>query len=183
MALLESKALPLGSPIIPFTLPNPEGKQHSDSDYQNQKVLVVIFMCNHCPYVQAVHERLTNLQGQYDQNEVQFIGINANDWENYPDDSPEKMAETIEGWGISFPYLYDESQETAKAYQAQCTPDIYVFDADRKLAYHGRIDDNWQEPEKVTRQELKAAIDALVAGEKPSNEQYPTIGCSIKWRE
>jgi len=133
--------------------------------------------------VDAVHERLTTLQASYDTSDVQFIGINANDWENYPDDSPEKMKHAIVDWEINFPYLYDETQETAKAYQAQCTPDIYVFDQDRKLAYHGRIDDNWQEPEKVTKQELKAALDALVAGEQPSAEQFPTIGCSIKWKE
>lgn len=183
MVLLESKSLSLGSPIIPFALPDTNGKTHADTDYTDRQVLVVIFMCNHCPYVQAVHSRLTALQAQYDQNDVQFIGINANDWDNYPDDSPEMMKQTIQDWGINFPYLYDETQETARAYQAQCTPDIYVFDADRTLAYHGRIDDNWKDPSQVTKQELKAAIDALLEGNQPSDEQYPTIGCSIKWRE
>lgn len=182
MVLLESKSLPLGTPIIEFSLPDPSRKTHSPADYADRKVLVIIFMCNHCPYIKAIQERLIALQANYSPEDVQLIGINANDWDNYPDDSPEAMATTIEEWGINFPYLYDESQETAKAYQAQCTPDIYVFDQDRKLAYHGRVDDNWKEPENVTKEELKEAIDALLAGNTPSETQHPSMGCSIKWR-
>lgn len=201
MSLLESKALPLGTEIIDFSLPDPDGKMHSPSDYSEAKVLVIIFMCNHCPYVKAVRERLIALQANYDTTDVQFIGINANDWENYPDDSPEMMKQTIVDWGINFPYLYDESQETARAYQAQCTPDIYVFENSPlirgdvteksnspgmtegfKLAYHGRIDDSWQDPEQVTKQELKEALDAIVQNRHPNTEQLPTIGCSIKWK-
>lgn len=183
MALLNSLPLPLGTPSIPFTLPDPDGNTHSLQDYADRKVLVIIFMCNHCPYIKAIQERLIALQASYTPNEVQLIGINANDWENYPDDSPEAMAQTIKDWDINFPYLYDESQETAKAYQAQCTPDIYVFDKDRKLAYHGRIDDSWQEAEKVTKEELKNAIDALLAENPVSSDQHHSIGCSIKWRD
>jgi peroxiredoxin len=183
MVLLNSLPLPLGTPIIPFSLPDPEGKMRSHTDYADRQVLVVIFMCNHCPYIKAIQERLIALQENYNSSEVQLIGINANDWENYPDDSPEMMKQTINDWGINFPYLYDESQETAKAYQAQCTPDIFVFDKDRKLAYHGRVDDNWQEPKKITKEELKEAIDSLLAGEKPSEDQHHSIGCSIKWKE
>lgn len=180
--LLESKSLPLGTDIIDFSLPDTDGKLHSPADYSDAKALVIIFMCNHCPYVKAVQERLIALQASFNNQDVQFIGINANDWNEYPADSPESMKQTIQDWGINFPYLYDESQETAKAYQAQCTPDIYVFDQARKLAYHGRIDDNWQNPEEVTKEELKQALEDTVVGKKPADDQNPTIGCSIKWR-
>jgi len=182
MALLQSLPLPLGTPIIDFKLPDTEGRLHSPADYADRKVLIIMFICNHCPYVQAIRERLVKLQSIYDSKIVQFIGINANDAEKYPDDNLEGMKKTIAEWGINFPYLIDESQEVAKSYQAQCTPDIYVFNQDRKLAYHGRLDDNWKEPEKVTRQELKEAIDALVAGRQPDAKQNFSIGCSIKWR-
>jgi thiol-disulfide isomerase/thioredoxin len=141
-----------------------------------------MFICNHCPYVQAIRERLIALQASYDPHVVQLIGINANDATNYPDDSPEAMTKAIAEFGINFPYLIDESQEVAQSYQAQCTPDIYVFDQERKLAYHGRLDDNWKEPEKVTKQELKAAIDTLLRGEPAPIEQIFSIGCSIKWK-
>lgn len=182
MVLLQSLPLPLGSDIIDFSLPDPDGDLHSPADYANRKVLVIMFICNHCPYVQAVRQRLIDLQANYDPQEVQLIGINANDWSDYPDDSPEEMKKAIEKFGINFPYLYDESQETAQAFQAQCTPDIYVFDQTHKLAYHGRIDDNWQEPDKATTTELKDAIDTLLRGEKPSPDQHPSMGCSIKWK-
>jgi len=182
MSLLKSLALPLDTPIIPFSLPGTDGNTYSDTDFKDRKVLIIMFICNHCPYVKAVRDRLIDLQESYDNKEVQFIGINANDANNYPNDSPEAMKIAVEEFGINFPYLFDASQATAKAYQAQCTPDIYVFDDDRKLAYHGRIDDNPQEPDKVTKQELKQAIDALLAGERPSADQKPTMGCSIKWK-
>lgn len=182
MALLQSLPLPLGTPIIDFKLPDPDGKLHSPSDYADRKVLVVMFICNHCPYVQAIRERLIALQASYDPREVQLIGINANDAEKYPDDSPEAMKKAIVEFGINFPYLIDESQDVARSYQAQCTPDIYVFDRERKLAYHGRLDDNWKEPENVTKQELKEAIDALVRGEPAPEKQIFSIGCSIKWK-
>jgi peroxiredoxin len=179
---LLSLLLPLGTPLIPFSLPDPNGKIHSSDEFRDRKVLVVMFICNHCPYVQAVRQRLIDLQAGYDPRDMQLIGINANDWAQYPDDSPEEMKKAIQELGINFPYLYDESQQIAKAYSAQCTPDIFVFDQERKLAYHGRIDDNWKEADKVTRHELKEAIDALLRGEKPPEPQHPCMGCSIKWR-
>ncbi|MDP2691343.1 MAG: thioredoxin family protein [bacterium] len=202
MALLESKQLPLSSPLIDFSLPDPDGKLHCPSDFAGRKVLVIIFMCNHCPYIHAVIDRLVELQNSYEPQDVQLIGINANDWSHYPDDSPEKMKEFITERKISFPYLYDEKQEIAKAYQAVCTPDIFVFGSyseaggasplvrgrgleggeEKRLAYHGRIDDNWKEPEKVTKKDLKVAIDSLLKGEKPAQEQYSSMGCSIKWK-
>ncbi|MDF2379222.1 MAG: thioredoxin family protein [Candidatus Gracilibacteria bacterium] len=182
MALLESLSLPLGSDLIPFSLPDPDGNQHDSSDYKDRKALVVIFMCNHCPYIKAIQERLIALQANYENSKVQLIGINSNDAAEYPEDSPEMMKTTIKEWGINFPYLIDEDQAVGKAYQAQCTPDIYVFDENQKLAYHGRVDDNWKEPENVTKEELKEAIDALLNSETPSSEQHPSIGCSIKWK-
>ncbi len=178
---LTSLILPLGTPLIPFSLPDTQGKIHSEKDYADRKVLVIMFICNHCPYVQAVRQRLIDLQASYDPNDVQLIGINSNDAKEYPDDSPTEMKKAIREFGINFPYLIDESQEVAKKYQAQCTPEIFVF-CRGILAYHGRVDDSWKDQKKVTRQELKEAIDALLRGEKPAPEQQFSIGCSIKWK-
>lgn len=204
--LLHSLPLPLGTPIIDFALPDTSGKIHSPSDYADRKVLVMMFICNHCPYVQAIRDRLITLQASYDPHAVQLIGINANDASKYPDDSPEAMRKAIVEFGINFPYLIDETQEVAKNYQAQCTPDMYVFargvggtkspgplssgESQREakgantflLAYHGRLDDSWKDPSKVTKQELKEAIDALLRGENPSANQQSSMGCSIKWK-
>lgn len=182
MTLLESLPLHLGKDIIPFSLPATDGKGYGPLEFKDKKALVVIFMCNHCPYVQAVIDRLIAIQADYEDKGVQLIGINANDAEGYPEDSFEAMREWVEEKGINFPYLHDESQEVAKAYQAQCTPDIYVFDQERKLAYHGRIDDNWKEPEKVTKQDLRAALDAIIDGKPVFEPQQPSMGCSIKWK-
>lgn len=182
MSPLKSLILPLKTPLIPFLLPDPDGKIHGSEDYADRKVLVIMFICNHCPYVQAVRGRLIKLQAAYDPKVVQFIGINSNDFIQYPDDSPEEMKKAIQEFGINFPYLVDETQEVAKQYKAQCTPDIFVFDEKQQLVYHGRIDDNWKDETKVTKQELKEAIDALLRGEEPSSEQHPCMGCSIKWK-
>ena len=180
--MLESLPLHLGKDIIPFSLPATDGKGYGPADFKDKKILVVIFMCNHCPYVKAVIDRLIAIQADYACKGVQLIGINANDSEGYPEDSFEAMQEWVEEKGINFPYLFDESQEVAKSYQAQCTPDIYVFDQARKLAYHGRIDDNWQEADKVTKQELCDALDTIVDGKPVPESQHPSIGCSIKWK-
>ena len=162
-----------------FDLPGSDGQNYSLANFADKKVLVVIFMCNHCPYVLAVLDRLNNLAKEFEEKGVQFVGINANDSTNYPDDSFEKMKEL----DVSFPYLHDESQEVATKYHAVCTPDIFVFDENRKLAYHGRIDDNWKEPENVQKEELKEALEKILAGEEiPREEQNPSMGCSIKWK-
>jgi len=182
MTLLESLVLPMGTDIIDFNLPATDGENYSPADFADKKVLVIIFMCNHCPYVKAVIDRLIAIQADYGDKGVQLIGINANDAEGYPEDSFEAMKEWVKEKGINFVYLHDESQKTARAYQAQCTPDIFVFGQSRKLAYHGRIDDNWQVPEKVTKKELRAALDALLAGQPVSEDQKPSMGCSIKWK-
>jgi peroxiredoxin len=163
-----------------FTLPGSDGKTYSFADFAAAKVLVVIFMCNHCPYVLAVLERLNSLAADFAERGVQFIGINSNDSTDYPADSFEKMKDL----GTQFPYLHDESQEIATKYHAVCTPDIFVYDGNRQLKYHGRIDDNWQEPEKVQKEELKVALEKILASEEiPREEQNPAMGCSIKWRK
>ncbi|MDH5596757.1 MAG: thioredoxin family protein [Candidatus Peregrinibacteria bacterium] len=181
MTLLHSLALPMGTPIIDFTLPATDGKTYSVGDFEDQEVLVVIFMCNHCPYVKAVIDRLIAIQEDYRGRGVQLIGINANDASRYPDDSFEAMQEWSAEKGINFVYLHDEDQGVARAYEAQCTPDIYVFDKARQLVYHGRVDDNWQEPEKVTQRDLRAALDAILLGQLVP-PQHPSMGCSIKWK-
>ncbi len=182
MVLLESKNLPLGTKANDFELRGIDESKHGLNDYSDAKVLVIIFMCNHCPYVQAVIGRLIELQEEFKNKGVQFVGINSNDSENYPEDDYEKMSEYAKKWGLNFPYLRDESQKVAREYKAQCTPDIFVFDEDRKLAYHGRIDDNWQHEDEVTKRELKQALKALINDEKVSERQNPSMGCSIKWK-
>lgn len=162
-----------------FNLPGADGRDYSLASFADKKVLVVIFMCNHCPYVLAVLERLNNLAQEFAERGVQFVGINSNDATDYPADSFEKMKDLP----VNFPYLRDESQEIATKYHAVCTPDIFVFDAERKLKYHGRIDDNWQQAEKVEHEELKSALEKILAGEEiPREQQNPAMGCSIKWK-
>lgn len=172
----------MGSDIIDFNLPATDGNTYSPSDFEDKGVLVIIFMCNHCPYVKGVIDRLIAIQADYEDKDVQLVGINANDAEDYPEDSFDSMKEWVQEIGINFVYLRDESQEVAKAYQAQCTPDIYVFDKARKLVYHGRVDDNWQEPDKVTQKDLRSALDAILAGKPVPEPQHPSMGCSIKWK-
>ncbi len=182
MTLLNSLQLPMGTDIIDFKLPATDGKEYSPSDFADKKALVVVFMCNHCPYVKAVIDRLISVQADYADKGVQLIGINANDPTEYQEDSFDSMKKWVNEIGINFVYCQDESQEVAKAYQAQCTPDIYVFDEQRKLAYHGRIDDSWQHPEAVQKHDLREALDAIISGKSALEAQNPSMGCSIKWK-
>ena len=145
-------------------------------------MLVVMFICNHCPYVQAVEDRLIRLAREFEPRGVRFVGVCANDAQTYPDDAFDKLAARWRELGYGFPYLHDETQDAARAFGAVCTPDIFVYDRDRRLAYRGRIDDSWKDESKVKRRELAEALEALVAGERPSPEQRPSMGCSIKWR-
>ncbi len=165
-----------------FELPGVDGKTYTLSSFANQKILVLIFMCNHCPYVKAVLQRLIDLQNSFSKYRVQLTGINSNDATRYPDDSFDNMKAVAQERGVSFPYLFDETQETAKVYGAVCTPDLYVYGEERKLLYRGRIDDNWEHPEQVTRQDLKSALEDILAGRPAPNEQIPSMGCSIKWK-
>ena len=151
MALMYSTTVPLGSDAIDFALPGTDGKIYSLDRFKEAKVLVIVFTCNHCPYAQAIWPRLVEFQARVAGRGVRLVGINPNDAQNYPEDHPNEMKKKVKEWGINFPYLFDESQQTAHAYDAQCTPDIYVYDAQSKLRYHGQLDDNWQEPAKVKR--------------------------------
>jgi len=176
-----SLALPIGTKAVDFVLPGTDGKTYSLSDFAAARALVVVFSCNHCPYAKAAWPLLVKLADEYKDKGIAFVAINPNDEKQYPEDSFEVMKAKVSEWGINFPYLRDQSQEIARAFQAQCTPDIYVFDFKRELYYHGRINDNWQEPEKVKKEELREALDRLLDGKKSSEVQNPSIGCSIKW--
>ena len=180
MALTESTMVKLGSKAPYFNLPNTDGENISIEHFKAE-VLVVIFTCNHCPYAKAVEDRLIELGNNYSKN-VDFVLISSNDAENYPADSPEKMAEQARNKKYPFPYLFDETQEIAKAYSAVCTPDIFLYNDERKLEYRGRLDDNWQDSNQVTREELRMAIDAVLSGKGIDFEQIPSMGCNIKWK-
>jgi peroxiredoxin len=172
----------LGSACPDFRLPAVDGNTYGRDDFRGKPVLVVMFICNHCPYVQAVEDRLIKLARSFEARGVQVVGVCANDAENYPDDAFDKLAARWRERGYGFPYLHDEAQDVARAFGAVCTPDIFVFDSERRLAYRGRVDDSWKDESRVTRHELAEAIEALVAGGRPSREQRPSLGCSIKWR-
>lgn len=183
MAQTASTMMPLGTSAPAFALPDTTGKIVSIEDFQGAKALLVMFICNHCPFVKLVRDELSALGREYQPKGVAVVAIMSNDADNYPADRPEKMAEEVVSAGYTFPYLYDATQETAKAYHAACTPDFFLFDADRKLAYRGQIDDARPGNGKpVTGADLRAAIDAVLAGQPVSSEQHPSIGCNIKWK-
>lgn len=170
---------------LEFELPGTDGKTYSLADFSNAKGLVVVFTCNHCPYAKAAWPQLITLADEYKDKKIAFVGINPNDEISYPEDSFEQMKQKVKEWGINFPYLQDKSQEVAKVYDAQCTPDVYLFKQKNKkfvLYYRGRITDNWQEPERAKSYDLKDAIDSLLAGSSPPTDQIPSMGCSIKWK-
>lgn len=174
----------LGSPCPDFNLPGVDGKTYKRTDFSGARAFLVMFICNHCPYVQAVEDRLIALGRHYQGNpDVKFVAICSNDAATYPDDSFPKMKERAEAKNYPFPYLHDDSQDVARAFGAVCTPDFFLYDADMKLAYRGRLDDSWKDPSAVRSEELKEAIEALLKGEKPSKDQKPSMGCSIKWRQ
>ncbi len=183
MALTPGTSIPLGSPCPDFHLPAVDGKKYKRDDFKDKQVLVVMFICNHCPYVMAVEDRLLQLRRECEEKNVQLVGICANDPTDYPEDSFENLKKRWTQKQYQFPYLHDLEQTVAREFGAVCTPEFYVYGPDRKLAYHGRLDDNWQQADKVTRREIKEAIDLLLAGKKPSANQTPSMGCSIKWRK
>ena len=183
MVVLRSEMVPLGTPADDFTLPGVDGKRYSLGSFEGKQILVVIFMCNHCPYVKATLDRMIRIQKRYQDKSVQLIGINPNDETTYPDDSFENMKVVAKAKEIPFPYLRDESQQVARKYNAVCTPDIFVYGPERKLLYRGRIDDNWQFEEKVTAHDLTDALDAIMSGKTVTEKQHPSMGCSIKWKD
>jgi peroxiredoxin len=184
MALVESNDVELGMDAPAFRLPGTDGNTWELDDFDDADIFVAMFICNHCPYVKAVRERLIELADDFEDESVAFVAINPNDAEEYPDDSFERMKEVADEYDYPFPYLRDESQQVALDYGAVCTPDIFVFDDARQLAYRGRVDDNWKEPDDVTREDLRIAIETLLEGDRPDpDEQHPSRGCSIKWKE
>ena len=182
MVLLQSIDLPIGKFKAPdFYLPATDGSNYSLKDFFDNLGLAVIFTCNHCPYAKASWPLLIDLAEEYQSQDVVFIAINPNDEDIYPEDSLDVMKEKVQEWNINFPYLRDKGQDTARAYQAQCTPDIYLFDRERNLYYHGRLNDNWQNPEDVESEDFRNALDRLLQGEPAPADQFPSMGCSIKW--
>ncbi|MCS7165126.1 MAG: thioredoxin family protein [Candidatus Calescibacterium sp.] len=179
---VESIKIPLGTEAPYFELKDPYGKVYKLDELFGSKGLVIIFTCNHCPYAQAIWPRSIELYQKVKDKGINFVAINPNVANPaYPEDSIEKMKEYIQKLNIPFPYLIDETQEVARKYNAQCTPDIYLYNAERKLVYHGRFDDNWKDPNKVKSKDLEEAILNLIEGREINPEQYPSIGCSIKW--
>lgn len=174
--------LALRDPAPDFRLPGTDGDEHVLSDYADAPVLVVVWSCNHCPYVQAYEDRLIALARDYAERGVRMVAINSNSAVSHPEDSFERMIERAQAKGFNFDYLHDESQDIARAYGAQRTPEVFVFDADRRLRYHGGIDDSWDNPRAVSRTPLRAAVDALLAGVEPKPTSTPAVGCTVKWK-
>jgi len=181
MVAVNSTMLPLGTRAPDFKLPDTGGKMISLADFKNAAALLIVFMCNHCPYVKHIRAGLAQLAPEYQPHGLAVIGISSNDVANYPQDSPAKMAEEAKSAGYIFPYLYDETQGVAKAYHAACTPDIYLFDKNQRLVYRGQFDDSRPSNNiPVTGKDLRAAIDAVLAGKPMLADQKPSIGCNIK---
>jgi len=183
MAATPSTMLALGTTAPAFALPDTGGNIVTLDHFKSDKALVVMFLCNHCPFVKHVREEVSRLARDYYAKGVGFVAISSNDAVAYPDDSPEKMRAELALAGYIFPYLYDESQAVAKAYRAACTPDFFLFDASRKLVYRGQLDDS--RPKNglpVTGRDLRAALDAVLNGKPVNPEQLPSIGCNIKWK-
>lgn len=183
MVLLYSEKTKLGLTAPLFDLEGVDGKRYTLSCFQSQKVLVVMFICNHCPYVKAIEDRILALTRSYQGKSVQFVGICSNDSKDYPDDSPSNLKKRWLEKAYSFPYLIDSTQDVARQYGAVCTPEFYVFNESRELVYHGQFDDNWKSPEAVTKESLREAVDLTLKGVKPSADQISSMGCSIKWKK
>jgi peroxiredoxin len=183
MALTPSTMVPLGSPAPDFSLPDTDGNIVKLSDFANAPAILVAFICNHCPYVKHIRTAFAQLTADYAAKGVAIVGISSNDAKAYPDDSPEKMKVEKAAAGYVFPYLYDESQAVAKAYNAACTPDFFVYGKDRKLAYRGQMDASRPGNGKPNDgADLRAALDAVLAGKPVEGQQWPSIGCNIKWK-
>ncbi len=181
MARTESRMLELGTEAPEFSLPDADGEEHSLAD--GAPACLVMFICNHCPFVKHVREELAAIGRDYGKRGVAIYAINSNDAATHPDDSPENMKREAERFGYEFPYLVDADQSVAKAYDAACTPDFYLFDGERRLVYRGQLDDSRPGNDKpVNGRDLRAALDAVLAGKEPLAEQRPSVGCNIKWK-
>lgn len=186
MAATESTMLELGTPAPEFSLPNTNPKfgerSYSLADFADARALLVMFVCNHCPYVIHLREALAQLAADYADRGVRLVAISSNSVQTHPQDGPDKMREEALQHSFPYPYLYDESQAVAQAYRAACTPDFFLFDAERRLAYRGRFDGSRPKNEvPVSGEDMRAAIDRVLAGEQPATEQLPSMGCNIKW--
>jgi len=183
MVKTASTMLPLGAEAPDFALSNVDGSTVSLSDYKNAPALLVMFLSNHCPFVKHIATELAELGRDYGARGVAIVAINSNDVENYPDDSPEKMQQEVCDRGYTFPYLFDETQEVAKAYRAACTPDFFLFDGNRHLVYRGQLDSSRPGSDiPVTGEDLRQALDAVLQGEAVAPDQRASIGCNIKWK-
>lgn len=183
MALRHSRMLPLGTPLPACSLPDGRGRLHSPEDYRDAPALLIAFLCNHCPYVKHVLDGFVAFAREYQARGLATLAISSNDVTAYPQDGPQEMARLAEERGFTFPYLYDETQQVARAFQAVCTPDFYLFDRDRKLAYRGQFDGSRPKNDvPVTGADLRRAADAVLAGKPVPGEQIPSAGCSLKWK-
>lgn len=178
---LQNLKLKIGDKAPDFSLQGVDRNVYSLSSFKGKKILIIVFMCNHCPYVQAYLERIKSIQSDFGIKSVQVVGINSNDEINYPDDSFEKMVEMSRAKKLNFPYLRDKEQSAASDYGAQCTPECFVFDSERKLMYHGRIDDNYKDENAVKTYDLRNAVNSIIHNQKVAIELTHAIGCSIKW--
>lgn len=185
MARTPSNMMPLGTHAPDFELPDTvSGKTLSLKELRSETATVVMFICNHCPFVKHINGKLVEVAKNYIPKGVSFVAISANDVENYPDDSPDKMKQAAQELGYPFPYLYDASQETARAYDAACTPDFYIFDSELKCVYRGQFDDSRPDNKKpVTGRDLSNALDCILEGVAVPKDQTPSIGCNIKWKK
>lgn len=184
MARTPSNMVPIGFKAPDFSLINTvDDKKYSLQDLKSEKATVIMFICNHCPFVLHVNDGIVKLANDYQSKEVSFIAISSNDVENYPDDAPDKMKEIAAKLAYPFPYLYDETQDVAKAYQAACTPDFYIFDGELSCVYRGQLDAS--RPDSgipVTGEDLRSALDCVLSGQAVSSDQRPSLGCNIKWK-
>ena len=184
MALTPSTMLPLGTKAPDFSLKDLEGNTISPDIFKDSKALLVVFMCNHCPYVLHVIDDFAAIAAEYQNKGIAIVGINSNDFEAYPDDAPDKMADFSRQHNMTFPYLLDDKQKTAQQYRAACTPDFFLFDESRKLVYRGQLDDSRPGNDKpVTGRDLKTAMDAVLLSETVPSDQKPSMGCNIKWKK
>lgn len=178
-----STMLPLGTPAPDFRLPDPAGKVWARDDFAGAPALLVVFLCNHCPYVRHIRDELAGATRQLQERAVAVVGINSNDIVAYPDDAPDRMEAEARVAGYEFPYLFDETQEVAAAYRAACTPDFFLFDGHRRLVYRGQFDDSRPaNGREVTGADVRAAVDAVLSGRPVTDQQRPSMGCSIKWK-
>lgn len=183
MVAVNSQMVPLGSKAPLFELPDTTGRTYSLEKIKGEKGTLVIFMCNHCPFVKHVIKEIVNIANDYSCKGISIIGINSNDFQKYPDDAPQKMIDFIKQEKIPFPYLIDETQEVAKSYRAACTPDFFLYDSELKLFYRGQLDSSRPGNDiPVTGEDLRNALKALISGDPPPQHQKPSMGCNIKWK-